>query len=229
MNSRSRDEIAEKKQQLKYVLQNLEAAYGVPRNHHHDDPLDELIGTILSQSTSDINSHRAFASLKHRFPTWEAAQTAPAAEIEAAIQSGGLARVKSIVIQNVLNEVSRRRGSLDLSFLKTAPLDEAHDFLLSLKGVGPKTAACVLLFACKRNLFPMDTHILRICRRLALIPEKESDARAHQRMLPLVPPRKHYSLHVNLIRLGKQICRPQNPICEKCPLIEHCPVGQSQL
>lgn len=229
MNPNSPDEIAAKKTQVKYVLQNLEATYGVPRNHHHADPLDELIGTILSQSTSDTNSHRAFESLKRRFPDWEAARNVGLHEIAEAIKSGGLARVKSVVIKNVLNEIRERHGDLDLSFLKTAPLDEARKFLLSLKGVGPKTAACVLLFACKRSVFPMDTHILRITRRLGLISEKENDAQAHQQMEQLVPARKHYSLHVNLIRLGRETCRPQNPKCAQCSLIDHCPIGRNSL
>lgn len=222
-------EESEEKLRVKYIVQNLEATYGLPRNTHPDDPLDELILTILSQSTSDINSHRAFENLKHRFPNWEQVCQAIPTEIAEAIQSGGLANVKSVVIKNVLNEIKRRRGDLDLSFLKKAPVNDAIDFLTSLKGVGPKTAACVLLFSCRRNVFPMDTHIFRITRRLGLIPEKISDERAHQLMERLIPPRKHYSLHINLIRHGRAICKPQNPRCEECPLFEHCDFGQRAL
>ncbi len=221
--------LAEKKRQVKYVMQNLEATYGVPINHRPDDPLDELVLTILSQSTTDINSRRAFENLKARFPDWETVRRARPSSIAAAIKSGGLANAKSVVIKNALNEIKSRRGELDLSFLQTAPIGEAREFLTSLKGIGPKTAACVLLFACNREIFPMDTHILRVTKRLGSIPEKCSDQQAHGLMEKLIPSGKHYSLHVNMIRHGRQICRPKNPGCDKCPLIEHCEYGQSRL
>ena len=221
--------LAENRRQLKFITQNLEATYGVPRNDSHDDPLDELIATILSQSTSNINSHRAFASLKARFPDWELARQGRLSSIAAAIKSGGLANVKSVVIKNLLNEILARHGNLDLSFLKTSPIGEARDFLLSLKGVGPKTAACVLLFSCKLPVFPMDTHIFRILRRVGLLPEKISDEVAHQRIEMLIPPKKHYSLHINLITHGRRICHPRNPKCAQCPLIEYCNFGQTMV
>lgn len=220
-------DLEEKKRQLKFVIQNLEATYGIPRNTRHDDPLDELIGTILSQSTTNINSDRAFASLKKRFPDWESARRARPASIASAIKSGGLANVKSVVIKNILNEILAQCGNLDLSFLKTVPVEEARHFLTSLKGVGPKTAACVLLFSCQREVFPMDTHIFRIVRRLGLLPEKISDEQAHELMERLIPLKKNYSLHINLITHGRKICLPRNPKCEQCPLIEHCEYGQS--
>lgn len=227
MKPPSPDEIAEKKRLVKFVTQNLEVTYGIPGNSSFDEPLDELIGTILSQSTSNINSHRAFQSLKKRFPDWDSIRRARPASIAAAIQSGGLANVKSVVIKNVLNEILERRGNLDLSFLKTAPIDEARRFLTSLKGVGPKTAACVLLFSCQRPLFPMDTHIFRITRRLGLLPEKISDRQAHGLMEPLIPPGKHYSLHINLIDHGRKICHPHSPKCGQCSLIEQCNHGRA--
>jgi endonuclease III len=217
------------RRRVAYVVQNLEATYGVPVNPPCDDPLDELIATILSQSTTNINSHRAFAQLKAQFPDWESLRRARPASIARAIQCGGLANVKSVVIKNLLNDIKTRRGQLDLSFLKTAPLEDAQAFLSSLKGVGPKTAACVLLFACKRDVFPMDTHIFRITQRMGIVSKTWSDQQAHEQMLSWVPPHKHYSLHVNLIRLGRQICRPRDPKCLECPLIEHCDFGHSQL
>ena len=222
-------ELAEQQRQVKFITQNLEATYGIPRNTDPDDPLDELILTILSQSTTNINSHRAFENLKRRFPDWEMARRARTTSIAAAIKSGGLANVKSIVIKNVLAEIKARCGNLDLSFLKTAPIDEARAFLTSLKGIGPKTAACVLLFACHRPIFPMDTHIFRILRRVGLVPARCSDEQAHRLMEALIPLGKHYSLHINLIRHGRQICRPQNPKCAECSLIEHCAYGQTQI
>ncbi len=223
------EEITEKKSQVKYITQNLEATYGIPRNTNPQDPLDELIGTILSQSTSDVNSHRAFENLKSRFPDWESVRRARTASIVSAIRSGGLANAKSIVIKSVLDEIKNRRGELSLSFLLTAPINEAMEFLRSLKGVGPKTAACVLLFSCKRSVFPMDTHIFRVTRRLGLIPDKCNDEQAHKVMNRLVPAGKHYSLHINLIRHGRRICRPRDPKCGECSLIEHCDFGRSHL
>jgi endonuclease III len=223
------EDLTEKKLQVKHVIQNLEATYGIPRKTNPDNPLNELIRTILSQSTSDINSDRSFVSLRRRFHDWESARNARTSSIASAIKSGGLAKTKSVVIKDVLNEIKARRGKLDLSFLRTIPLGEARRFLTSLKGVGPKTAACVLLFSCERQVFPMDTHILRIARRLGLVSVKGSDEHAHQMMERLIPPRKHYSLHINLIRHGRTICRPRDPKCNECALIEHCDYGQSRL
>ncbi len=228
-NALSLPELQEKRRLVKHITQNLEAAYGVPVNDSPYDPLDELILTILSQSTTDVNSRRAFESLKRRFPDWESARRARAPSIAAAIKSGGLANAKSAVIKNALNEIKKRIGKLDLSFLHISPVEEAREFLTSLSGVGPKTAACVLLFACNKKIFPMDVHILRITKRIGLIPDRFNDKQAHERMEKLVPPGKHYSLHVNLIRHGRHVCRPQNPKCDKCPLIEQCNYGQSRL
>ena len=205
-----------------YVVQNLKSVYGVPEPESGLDPLDVLIQTILSQSTTNVNSHRAFESLRLRFPTWEQARRARASSIEAAIRSGGLARQKSVRIKNLLNEIHTRLGSLDLSFLHTAPVEEAARFLASFKGVGPKTVACTLLFACDRPVFPIDTHIFRISRRLGLIPEKCSDEEAHRRMTEIIPSDRYYEVHVNMIRHGRKVCRPSNPSCEQCCLIDYC-------
>jgi len=205
-----------------YIIQNLRAVYGAPRINARSDPLDVLIETILSQSTTNRNSNRTFQELKARFGTWDRARRARVASIEAAIKSGGLARQKSIRIKNLLNEVHRRRGSLDLSFLCEAPLDEAKAFLSSFKGVGPKTIACTLLFACNRPVFPLDVHIFRIARRLGLLPERCSDEQAHALMGDLIPPKRYYEVHINLIRHGREICRPQRPQCDRCVIIDYC-------
>jgi endonuclease-3 len=207
---------------IPYILQNLEAVYGVPKPEPGLDPLDVLIETILSQSTTNANSSRAFESLKQRFPTWEAARRARVGSIEMAIRSGGLSRQKSVRIKELLNEIHKRRGSLDLSFLKSAPLDDAKQFLASFKGVGPKTVACTLLFSCNRAVFPIDTHIFRIARRLRLIPEKCSDEEAHILMGEMIPRKRYYEAHINMIRHGRKVCRPRNPLCELCCLIEYC-------
>jgi|SRR2546423_917197 len=214
--------IGEAPESLTYVIQNLKAVYGVPELEGGLDPLDVLVETILSQSTTNVNSQRAFASLKQKFPTWEAARRARVTSIEAAIRSGGLAKQKSVRIKRLLNEIYERRGSLDLGFLRHAPLDEAIAFLSSFQGVGPKTVACTLLFACDRPIFPIDTHIFRIARRLALIPERCSDEEAHRLMTAMIPADRYYEVHVNLIRHGRRVCRPQQPACHQCCLVEYC-------
>lgn len=210
------------RENVPYIIQNLRSAYGVPRRDRHLDPLDCLIETILSQSTSNQNSHRAYANLKARFPAWERARRARTTSIEAAIRVGGLARQKSVRIKSLLNEIYQRRGSLDLSFLRTARLDDAVQFLAGFKGVGPKTAACTLLFACNRPVFPIDVHIFRIARRLGLLPEKCSDQQGHRIMAETIPPSRYFEAHINLIRLGRQVCRPTNPRCEQCCLVDYC-------
>lgn len=207
---------------IPYILQNLKAVYGVPQPLIGLDPLDVLIETILSQSTTSVNSNRAFANLKRRFRNWEETRRARAGSIEAAIRSGGLAKQKSVRIKELLIEIHKRTGSLDLSFLATAPLEEAKLFLASLKGVGPKTVACTLLFACSRSVFPIDTHIFRIARRLGLIPERCSDEEAHRMMERMIPAKRYYETHINLIRLGRRVCRPREPLCEQCCLVDYC-------
>jgi endonuclease-3 len=200
----------------------------VPSLERGLDPLDVLIETILSQSTTDINSRRAFESLKRRFATWDEARRARASSIEKAIRSGGLARQKSVRIKKLLNEIYERRGSLDLSFLREVPVEDARLFMASFKGVGPKTVACTLLFACDRPVFPIDTHIFRIGRRLGLIPQKCSDEEAHRVVAAMMPPDRFYEIHVNLIRHGRKVCRPQNPLCEQCCLIDYCRFYEAQ-
>lgn len=207
---------------IPYVLQNLRAVYGVPELEPRQDPLDVLVHTILSQSTSKKNHTRAFESLKSRFPDWESCRKARVSSIEAAIRSGGLARQKSRRIKALLNEIHRRRGSLDLSFLRTVPLDEAREFLSSFKGVGPKTVACTLLFACRRPVFPIDVHIFRIAKRLGLLPDRISDEEAHRIMERFIPRSRYYEAHINMIRHGRTICRPSNPKCDECCLIDYC-------
>ena len=211
-----------------YILQNLKAVYDVPKPQTGLDPLDVLIETILSQSTTNVNSDRAFENLKRRFPTWDAASRARVTSIEAAIRSGGLARQKSVRIKELLNDIRKRRGSLDLTFLKTAPLEEAKRFLASFKGVGPKTVACTLLFACNRPVFPIDTHIFRIARRLGLIPEECSDEDAHRRMGEMIPRKRYFEAHINLIRHGRQICKARDPLCEQCCLVDYCEYYKKQ-
>ena len=144
------------------------------------------------------------------------------------LDRAGSLNKKTARIKQLLLDIQKRRGSLDLSFLKTAPLDQAKEFLGSLKGVGPKTVACTLLFAYNRPFFPIDTHIFRIARRLGLIPEKCSDEEAHRMMAEMIPKQQYFEAHINLIRLGRRVCRPREPLCEQCCLIDYCEYYESQ-
>jgi endonuclease-3 len=211
---------------IRYIIQNLERAYGVPVNERASDPLDMLIKIILSQATSDTNSHRTFAALKKRFPTWDAALRARASTIAETIRSGGLANQKAAVIKDVLRQIKEEHGTLDLSFLHDLSNEEAVRYLSRFRGLGPKTIACTLLFACRKEVFPLDTHIFRILRRVGLIPQSCTDQRAHEIMNHIVPKGKFYSFHVNLIRHGRTLCRPHDPLCERCPIVEYCDYGQ---
>jgi len=206
----------------------LEERFGVPEWDGPEPPLDALVRTILSQSTSDVNSGRAFDSLKKQFPEWEAALAAGPGPIETAIRSGGLARQKSVRIHKLLGWVRERFGSLDMGFLCGLPTEEVFGLLLPLDGIGVKTIAVMLLFACGRDVFPVDTHVHRIVRRVGLVPEKASAERTFEQMRPLVPEGKGLSFHLNLLELGRTVCRPTDPECPACPLRRMCAYAKSR-
>jgi len=194
------------------------------------DPLDELILTVLSQHTSDLNAGRAFAELQRVFPKgWEQVAGAPTQKVADAIRSGGLANTKAPRIQEILREVRRREGAYDLSSLTDMTDREARDYLTSLPGIGPKTAAVVLSFALGRDALPVDTHVHRVSRRLGLIPPKTSAERADRLLHALVPDGMRTSLHVALIRLGREICKAPVPRCRQCPLNDLCPTAPRYL
>ena len=198
--------------------------YGPPPPRVLQDPLSELIQTVLSQNTADVNSDRAYASLTQRFGgDWEAVRAAPVSDIADGIRSGGLAEIKAARIKSILERIVERTGELDLSFLREAPLDEARAFLRSLGGVGPKTAACVLLFACGKPALPVDTHVHRVSQRLGLVPEKATADQAHALLEAIVPEELVYSFHMLLIGHGRQICKAQRPRCFECPVADLCP------
>lgn len=208
------------------VDRRLARAYGRPRRARRD-PLDTLVETVLSQHTSDLNSARAFTSLKHAFPRWSGAAGAPAPLIERAIRVGGLARVKSRTIKRLLAQVKEREGRYDLGRLRRLRPPAAREALNGLAGVGPKTRACVLLFACGQAAFPVDTHVHRIVRRLGLVGAGATAARAQDTLEPLVPRVAALALHLNLIRLGREVCRPREPRCPSCPLRGTCAHARS--
>jgi endonuclease-3 len=204
------------------VIERLQVFYGRPDWRNPLPPVDELVSTILSQNTNDRNRDRAFSSLKQAFPTWEQVRDADPEKVVAAIRSAGLANQKGPRIQKVLQEITSQRGSLNLEFLKTLPLEDARKWLMQFKGVGPKTAAIVLQFSLGRPAFPVDTHIYRVSGRLGLRPEKMNVEDAHLLMEQQIPPQEYHTAHLNLIRLGREVCFARKPDCARCPLNDIC-------
>jgi endonuclease-3 len=206
------------------VNEVLTAHYGEPSpNRKHGDALAELIQTILSQNTSDVNSERAYASLMAKFGTFERVADAPIGAIEDAIRPGGLAHVKAPRIKQVLQYLRSERGSVSLDFLAKMDAAAAQVYLTALPGVGPKTAACVLLFALGKDALPVDTHVHRVARRLGLIGPTTGAADAQRALEAQLPAAEFYRFHVNLIRHGRATCKAVRPRCQACPLDAVCP------
>ena len=205
------------------VLADLRRLYGHRRWTQRRKPLDELIYTVLSQHTSDANTDRTFASLKSRFPAWRTVQNASAEEVAEAIKLGGLSRVKAPRIQAILDAIETDRGDLDLAFLERIPMVDARDWLIALPGVGPKTAACVLLFSFGLPAMPVDTHVHRVSKRLGFIAEKLPADKAHPIIESLVGPNDVYQFHIDLIEHGRKVCHARRPACATCVLNEICP------
>ncbi|MEN8098621.1 MAG: endonuclease III [Chloroflexota bacterium] len=208
--------------ELQMIYEILVADYGEPQWRVHLEPLDELISTILSQNTNDVNRDRAFARLKDRYNNWELVVNAPTEEVAETIRPAGLANRKAPRIKNALEAVKRECGDYSLEFLREMELGEARSWLLSLPGVGPKTAAIVLLFGFGRPAFPVDTHVHRVTRRLGVISENTNAERAHQVLEKLIPPEQYYVFHLNLISHGRAVCRARNPQCVRCSLATIC-------
>lgn len=209
------------------IHQRLLEVFGEPIWRNPLPPVDELVSTILSQNTNDTNRDRAFNALRAKFATWEDVRDAEAGEVVAAIRPAGLANQKGPRIQQVLRQITEERGSLDLSFLKDLPLEEARGWLTQFNGVGPKTAAIVLCFSLGRPAFPVDTHIYRVSGRIGLRPETMTVEQAHPHLEKLFPPETYYAAHLNLIRLGREICRARKPDCPKCPIRQLCDFGRT--
>lgn len=186
-------------------------------------PIDELVSTILSQSTTDLNRDRGFERLWQKFGSWEAVRDGEVADIEAAIRVAGLAKQKAPRIQAALQFITAERGELSLDFLKTMPVDQARTWLMQMKGVGLKTASIILLFSLDRPAFPVDTHVHRTTGRLGLIPPKTSADKAHHLLEAALPAETYFEAHLNLIRLGREICQARQPKCAGCPLQDVCP------
>jgi endonuclease-3 len=204
------------------VHERLLEFYGRPEWRNPLPPVDELVSTILSQNTNDTNRDRAYNSLRERFPTWEEVRDADSEEVIEAIRTAGLANQKGPRIQNALRKITEARGKLSLEFLRDMPPAEARQWLMRIKGVGPKTAAIILLFSLDMPAFPVDTHIHRVTGRLGLRPEKMSAEKTHEHLASLLPEETYPAAHLNIIRLGREICQARKPNCPQCPLQDLC-------
>ena len=207
---------------IRKILALLDKAYGRPARFRRTEPVDELVRTILSQNTTDKNSLKAFAILKKSFKSWDGLLKVPAAKIERLIHHAGLAKIKAGRIKEALAEIKRREGRVSLARLKRFGLQGAAEYLRSLKGVGPKTAACVLLFSFGRPVMPVDTHIFRVTKRLGLIPGDINIEEAHRILSALVPKGLIYEFHLGIIEHGRRTCKAGNPRCGSCVLYEMC-------
>ena len=205
------------------IIAVLDRKYGTVPWRSHNEPIGELVLTLLSQNTSDANSGRAFIRLLDTFPDWQSLLDADVKAIERAIKPGGLAPTKAPRLQAMLREVWSRRESFDLSFLREWPLEEARAWLRSLPGVGPKTAACVLLFSLGRPALPVDTHVQRVAKRLGLVSEKATAEQTHDLLEPMLTAEQVYPFHIQLIKHGRRTCSAQRPKCLECPLQQECP------
>ena len=219
----NRSQLARLRRKVRRISAVLERNLGVPRRKSEKPrPLDMLVATILSQNTNDKNSHRAYTELRRRFPSWESLAEASLSSIRSVIRSGGMANQKSVRIRDILLTVRHRFGRYSLATLERLTDDEVIDQLVALHGVGVKTAACVLLFSLGRDVFPVDTHVFRVCSRLGLTPGSKAPDDTFFRMRPLVPRGKSHTLHTNMIRFGRRICRSAVPRCGICPLYGDC-------
>ena len=197
--------------------------YGAHPWERRAEPLEELIFTVLSQHTSDVNTFRTFADLRAAYPTWQEVMDAPVDNVAEAIRRGGLSQVKAPRIQAILRSIKRQRGEISIDFLADLPPDEARAWLLDLPGVGPKTAACVLLFSLEMPALPVDTHVHRVAGRLGLITPKTGADRAHHVLESLVDEPQMYQFHVDLIEHGRRVCHARRPRCADCVLSPVCP------
>jgi len=204
------------------IHEKLIEAFGEPIWRTPLPAIDELVSTILSQNTNDVNRDRGFNALRAKFSTWEEVRDANVEDVIAAIKPAGLANQKGPRIQQVLRAISEERGALNLDFLAGLPVEEARAWLTKFNGVGPKTAAIVLCFSLNMPAFPVDTHIYRVSGRIGLRPEKMTVEQAHPYLESVFPPETYYAAHLNIIRLGREICGARKPNCPQCPIIKLC-------
>jgi len=210
------------------ILKLLTKAYGPRTWTSRRDAVEVLVGTILSQNTSNANSSAGLRALRRRLPSWNAVADARISTIERSIRVSGLSRIKAPRIRTILRQIRADRARISLAFLRTWDDREAYDYLLGFDGVGPKTALCVLMFAFGKPVFPVDTHVHRIARRLGLLGDGVPADRAHEALTPLIVPGDRYAMHVLLIAHGRATCHAHNPRCDECCLVRLCPYGCAQ-
>lgn len=204
------------------IHETLLKVFGEPIWRNPLPAIDELVSTILSQNTNDVNRDRAFEALRAKFPSWEAVRDAKEKDVIEAIKPAGLANQKGPRIQQVLKAITAERGALDLQFLADMPIEDARNWLTKFNGVGPKTAAIVLCFSLGRPAFPVDTHVYRVTGRIGLRPEKMTVEQAHPHLESIFPPETYYAAHLNIIRLGREVCNARKPLCPQCPIKDLC-------
>ncbi len=211
--------LQEKYQRLSALLTK---EYGYPTWRQHLPPVDELVNTILSQNTSDTNRDMAFHELRKRFPTWEEVRDADTDAVIDAVRSAGLGNQKGPRIQEALRYLTETQGEISLKNLETMPIEEAKEWLTAINGIGPKTAAIILLFAMNRPAFPVDTHVHRVTKRLGLIDQKTSREKAHVVLEEIVPEKDYYPFHLQVIQHGRKVCDARSPKCGICVLQDEC-------
>ncbi|MEZ4520889.1 MAG: endonuclease III [Thermomicrobiales bacterium] len=211
------------------VLDRLKDAHGEPARRSSGDPIRGLVGTILSQNTSDVNSSRALNELTDAFPSWDDVLEADLSDIEDAIRSGGLATQKAPTIKRALSAIKERGPNVDGRFLDDLDDDEAMSFLTGIKGVGQKTAACVLMFDLERDVLPVDTHVHRVTGRIGFVPESATANKTQHLLEEQIAPEDRYAAHILFIRHGRTICRARNPRCDECVVADVCEYASENL
>ena len=210
------------KQKVKFVADTLEKTLGAYEGKPEDNVLDCLMRTVLSQNTNDVNRDKGYAALREKFPTWEDVQKTDVEAIGDTIKIAGLHTQKSRTIKDFLTWLKTERGELDLEFICGMETEAARQYLCRHKGIGVKTAYVTLAFVCGHDVFPVDTHVLRISKRLGFIPPNCTADKAHELMGAIIPKGRAFPFHMNLIQFGRQICNARKPKCDECALTEHC-------
>ncbi len=216
------DELQALKQKYRHIAEALADEYGTPEWRQALPPVDELVNTILSQNTNDVNRDKAFEALTAAFPDWELVRDADHDAVIEAIRPAGLANQKGPRIQAALRYLTETQGAITLDFLRDMSVDQAKAWLTAINGVGPKTAAIILLFAMNRPAFPVDTHVHRVTKRLGLIGPRTGREKAHDELEQIVPPQDFYPFHLQVIQHGREVCHARQPECGVCAVRAWC-------
>lgn len=210
------------KERIKKINELLIEHFGIPfRKKKFPNPIDTLIATILSQNTNDKNSYQAYQNLKRNYKSWNEVAALAKFEIENEIRIAGLGKQKSAAIKSYLTVLKKQKGKIDLSHIKSMSNENIINELTSIKGIGVKTASCVLLFSLNRNICPVDTHVHRTLNRIGIVKTK-SPEKTFERINKFLPDGIAHQFHTNLINLGRAVCKPTKPICSICPLLKEC-------